>query len=330
MQDIITQGVHPVSVAQNKGIHHVALGLAHLAAVEHYPPVSEHLFGKRQIQRRKECGPYDGVESHYLLCHHMHVCRPILFEQFLVVARVPKRGDIVEERVQPHVYDVLLIKGHLYAPIKGSARYAQILQARLYEIVQHLLAAGRRRKKIPFRKQFFYHALILAQAEEVTLLARGLHLSAAVGALAVYKLTFRPEGLTGHAVHSLVLALVYVALFIELFEYLLNGFFVIFVRGAYKLIVSDVQALPQSFQIVHKLVHILLGRHTRRLGGALYLLPVLIRARQEKHVLSVQAVEPRKRVADNGGVTRADVPLAAGIVYGSCDIILFSFHIMLP
>lgn len=67
------------------------------------------------------------------------------------------------------------------------------------------------------------------------------NLSAAVGALAVYKLALGPKALARGAVHSLVLALVYIALFIELFENLCNYFFVVRVSGSYELIICGVK-----------------------------------------------------------------------------------------
>ena len=68
-----------------------------------------------------------------------------------------------------------------------------------------------------------------------------LYLSAAVGAFAVHQLGFGEKGFTGGTVHTLIVALVDIALIIELFEYFLNLGFVIRIGGADEFVVGGVQ-----------------------------------------------------------------------------------------
>ncbi len=94
---------------------------------------------------------------------------------------------------------------------------------------------------------FYKPVRILAHFEEISVLFGRLDLSAAVRTLAVNKLAFRPKTFARGAVHSLVSALVNIALLIKFFKYFLNGFHVIFVRRADKLVVADVHQIPYSF-----------------------------------------------------------------------------------
>ena len=93
----------------------------------------EHPLGQGQTESHEEDGPVDGVEADDVLADDVHVGGPILFKQ---LARVPVRvvaeaGDVVGQSVQPDVDYVFGIEIDGYAPRKGSARNAQILQPRL-------------------------------------------------------------------------------------------------------------------------------------------------------------------------------------------------------
>jgi len=72
------------------------------------------------------------MESHNVLTDDMHVGRPVLVISLsLLVYIVAKSGDIVGKSVYPHVDNVLLVKGHGHAPLKGAAGNTKILQTGL-------------------------------------------------------------------------------------------------------------------------------------------------------------------------------------------------------
>ena len=48
-------------------------------------------------------------------------------------------GDIVAERIEPYIYDMLLVKGNGDAPCEGCSGYTQILKSGLEEVVDHLI-----------------------------------------------------------------------------------------------------------------------------------------------------------------------------------------------
>ena len=61
----------------------------------------------------------------------MQVRRPVAAKFWAVYIGVANRRDVVRERVDPHVHDVLRITRHLDSPIEGGARDREILQAAL-------------------------------------------------------------------------------------------------------------------------------------------------------------------------------------------------------
>ena len=70
------------------------------------------LFGKGRPRGQKKCGPVDAVEAADLLADHVDVGGPVFFKSRLVlgsVAAVAESGNVVGERIPPHVDDVLLV-----------------------------------------------------------------------------------------------------------------------------------------------------------------------------------------------------------------------------
>ena len=53
-----------------------------------------------------------------------------------------QRGAVVEQRVHPHIHHVAGIKVHGNTPAEAGAADAQVLQAGLDEVVDHLVDAG--------------------------------------------------------------------------------------------------------------------------------------------------------------------------------------------
>ena len=124
------------------------------------------------------------------------------------------------------------IEVHGDAPLEARAGDAQILKAGLYEVVYHLVHAGGRLQELAGLKQLLNGLGILGKTEEIGLLLGVMHIAAAVGAFAVYELALRPEALAGGAVHTLVRALVYIAVVVHLPENALDGLDMVIVGGA--------------------------------------------------------------------------------------------------
>ncbi len=132
---------------------------------------------------------------------------------------------------------------------------------------------------------------VVAHLEEVGLLLLLSGLPAAVGALAVYELALGEEGLALVTIEALIGALVDVPLVVELFEYLLNLFYVVVVGGADKVVVAEVHQVELLFYQSGGAVHELLGGEIRGLGLLLVLFAVLVGAGLEVHVIALHTLE---------------------------------------
>ena len=170
---------------------------------------------------------------------------------------------------------------------------------------------------------------ILAHFEEISFLLGGLHFPAAIGALAVYKLAFRPEAFARGTVQALVRALVNIALIIELSENLFNRFLVIAVRGTYELVVRHVHNVPYPLYLGGYPVHELLGGYALCGGFLFNLQAVLVRARHKENVVALHTLKTADCVRKNRLVSIADMRLARSIGYRGSKIKFF-FHKNLP
>ena len=115
-----TQSVHAKLFGQNIGVHHIALGLAHLASVQQQPAVAEALFGKRLAQAHQNGRPDNGVEADNLLAHNVYAGPPALAVVAVPVVLIAQGSDIVGEGVHPDVDHMSGVKIHGHAP--GKAR----------------------------------------------------------------------------------------------------------------------------------------------------------------------------------------------------------------
>ncbi len=323
------QGVHAEVLRQQIGVHHVALGLGHLATVQQQPAVAEHLLGQGHLHAHQHGGPDDGVEPDDLLAHDVDAGPPALVVVVVAVVVIAQGGDIVAEGVHPHIDYVLGIEVHRNAPGEAGAGDAQILQAGVQEVLHHLVDAATGLEEVGVLQQIPDLVGVLAQAEKVGLLLRVLHLPAAVGALAVHQLALGPEGLAGGAVFALVGALVDVALVVHLLENLLDALHMVVVGGADEPVVGDVHQLPQVEHApgaLHDVVDKLLGGYAGLLGLVLDLLAVLVGAGEEHDLTAPQALIAGHGVGGHGAVGVADVQLIAGVVDGGGDIKSLLFH----
>ena len=326
-QQVIAQRVHAIALHNRLGIHHIALGFAHLIVAKEQPAVGEHLLGQWQAQRVQHDGPIDRVEANDVLAHEMHVRRPVFAVERIIVRPVAQGGDIVGERVDPHIDHMLGVEFHGNAPGERRARHAQILQAGAQEVVQHLIGAGNRLNEFRVLLDVIDQPiLVFAHAQEIAFFLHQFHGAAAIGAATVHHLRGRPEGFAGRAIQALIFALVDVALVVELLEDLLHDLHMARLGGADVVAVFDVHHLPQVFDARHDFIHELDGRFTHFHGLAFDLLAVLIGAREEKHVVSRLLLKAGHRVRRDGGVRVANVQIAAGIVDGRGDVVRFLLH----
>ena len=338
----VTHAIHTEGLGKLVCVDHIAAGLGHLHVLARgllslllcgvEPRMAKHLLGQRNIQCHEEDGPVDGMEAQNILTDHVHVAGPVLAEFFALLLEgligiVADGGDIVCKGIQPYVHHVLGINIHRHTPAEGGTGYAKILQTALYtkEVVDHFLLARLGLNElgvgINVGKELFR---IVAHLEEISLLARLLNGTSAVGALTVHDLRFGEEGFTGSAIPALVISLINIALIVKTGEDLAYGLHVIVVGGADKAVVGGVHLIPHALDLACHAVHVKLGGDARFLGKVLDLLAVLVRAGAEEHVKAALALIACNGIRHDHLVGVAKMGLAGCVCDCCCQIILFT------
>ena len=265
---------------------------------------------QRDPRRHQEGRPVDGVEAHDVLADDVQVGRPEMRARIRVVGKAGGR-QIVGQRVDPDVHHVPLVAGDPDAPVERVARDRQVLEPALDEahhLVPPLLRADEGRIRLVMRKQ---PVLIGGEAEEVGLLLRPFDRRAErLPAHAV-----RPErrlllveiGFLPHRVPAGILVEIDVAGRLHAPPDLLAGKVVPLLGGADEVVLRDVERRRH----VAKALRVAVGELDRRqpLGDRrlLHLEAVLVGARQEEHVLAVEPLEARDRIARHRRIGMADM-----------------------
>ena len=257
----------------------------------------------------------------------MDIGGPELLQVVIAVVLKAQSRHVVEEGIDPYVYHMARVKVHRHAPGKAGPGDAQVLQARLDEVVHHLVDPAPGLQEVGVFQQVPDPVGILGEAEEIGLLLGILDLLAAVGALAVHQLALGPEALAGLAILALVGALVDVPVVVHLLKNLLDGGNVIIVSGTDEPVVGDVHQLPQvqhTAGALHDVVHELLGGAACLLGLVLDLLAVLIGAGEEHHIVALKPLIAGHGIGGHGAVGVANVELGRRIIDG-CGNVKLSF-----
>ena len=331
-QQEVAQRIGTVALGQQVGVNHVALGLGHLTAVQQQPAMAVDMLGQGHIHAHQHGGPDDGVEADDLLADKMDIGRPeglVITVGVLVIHEAQRRG-VVEQRVDPDVDDMLGVEIDRDAPLETGAGNAEILKARVDEVVDHLVDAGARQQEVGVDEQVAHAVGILGQTEEVSLLLGVHNGAAAVRAAAVDKLALGPEALAGGAVFADILALVDVALLVHLLEDLLDGLDMVVIGRADEAVIADVHQLPQildAFRALHDVINKLLRGDAGLLGLQLDLLAVLIGAGQELDIVALQALVAGHGIGCHSTVGVADMQLIAGVINRRSDVEFFLIHL---
>ena len=128
-QEEVAHRVAPVGLDQAERVDDVADRLRHLLPAVEEEAVREDALRRLEPGRPQERRPVDRVEAHDVLADDVQVRRPVAPERRLLVGKADG-GDVVGERVDPDVHDVLFVAGHLDAPVEGRARDRQVAAGR--------------------------------------------------------------------------------------------------------------------------------------------------------------------------------------------------------
>ena len=171
-----------------------------------------------------------------------------------------------------------------------------------------------------------YLIRVLAHLEEIGILCHFLYRTVAVRAAAILvQLMLRPVAFARRTVKALIGTFIDIALGIDAVEDLLDHFLMTFLRRADKVIIADVQALPEVLETSHDLIRVLDWLDSCFFGLLLDLLTMLIRARQEEYIITGQTLEPGNRVRNGRAVSMTDMQLGTRIVDRGRDIKWFLF-----
>ena len=132
--------------------------------------MAEHARRQRDAGRHQEGRPIDGMEADDVLADDMHIRRPVALELRRLLIGEADAGEVIGQRVDPHIHNVLRVARHRDAPIEGGARDRQILQAAAHEalhLVRTRVRADELRMRLVMGKK---PVLIGRQPEEIALL----------------------------------------------------------------------------------------------------------------------------------------------------------------
>ena len=183
---------------------------------------------------------------------------------------------------------MLFVKGNRNAPVKGSTSDTQILQALLYEI-NHLVATASRLDKIRMLlDKLKPPILILAHLEEIAFLLHLFYGAMAVrAAMILVQLALQPIGLAGHAVQALVILFIDIALLINLLQRVLNYLVMTLLASTQKVVVRNMQTLPQQLKVSNNRINILDGGYAFFLSLTLNFQTMLITTGEKPYVLAL-------------------------------------------
>ncbi len=319
-QEVVAIRVHPEVVDELERMDPGELRLRHLLPAHQQPSVRQHGLRHGQARGHQHGRPDHRVEPEDVLAHHVRVGRPRSFEPGLVDAE-PRRGDVVLQRVDPHVDDVLGVPRHRDAPFEAHPRQREILQTSPDER-HHLVAAllGQH-ELLVLLVEIQEFVPILRKPEEVVLLFEPLHRRAVDRAqAALEQLGLDLVLLAAHAVRAAIGARVDVVPVLQQLHELLDGPLVALLGGPDEVVVRDQEARPHLLPPGDDLVGPGLRVEPALLRRERHLLAVFVRAGEEEHLLAAQSAVAGDHVAGHGGVGVADVRHVVHVVDGGRDV----------
>ena len=125
-QEEVANLVHPEALHQGDRVDDIANGLAHLLAPVVEESVREDPARQRDSRRHQESRPVHGVKPDDVLTDHMQISRPIALVEKRFGVRKARAGEVVGQRVDPHVHHVFGVAGYRHTPGEGGPRDRQV------------------------------------------------------------------------------------------------------------------------------------------------------------------------------------------------------------
>ena len=187
--------VGAVEIDQLERVDDVPERLRDLAVVEQQEPVHEQLLRHLVARREQERRPDHAVEAKDVLAEHVPHGGPELRAQILARPRIGQGAQVVDERVDPDIDDVLRVPGHRNAPGLARAADADVLEALLDEAPRLVRPEARQHELRPLRVELEQPLLVGGEPEEPVALLDPLERRPVLRAVAVDRLGLGVEGL---------------------------------------------------------------------------------------------------------------------------------------
>jgi hypothetical protein len=288
-------------------IDDVAQRLGDLPVVELQVPVHEQLLRNVVASRKEQCRPEDAMEAKDVLAEQVPDLGPELLSQVLAVACIRERAQVVDQRVDPDVDDLILVPRDRHAPGLARAAEAEVLQPARDEGSRLVVAEPRQNEVGPRVIQVEQLLLERRQPEEVVLLLDPLWLDAVLRTLAVDELGLRLERFATDAVEPRVGVLVDVAVVVDPLDEVLDEALVSLVGRADEEVVLGIDEPRQLSPGLGDLVDVRLRIETLILGHPVDLGGVLVRSGEEERLLAALLVMARQDIGRDRRVRVADV-----------------------
>ena len=262
---------------------------------------------RRDARRHQKRGPVQRVLPDDLLADQVRDDRPEALDSARVLRSKSERRQVVRQRIEPHVHDVLRIVGNRNAPLERRAADAEVLKTGFDEAPYLVQAEGGLQKIRVGFVEIEQRLLVLRKAEVIALFLEALDLVAAGRALPVDQLRLGNEDLVDRAIPAFVVPLVDVAVGRHAAPQLLRRTVMSRLRRPDEIVVRDIQVPAHLTEARRDLLGKDLRLEPGFLCGALHFLTVLVGSRQKEHVVAQEPPRTRDRIRHHRGVGVSDV-----------------------
>ena len=241
---------------------------------------------------------------------------PVFFETRLIFA-VADRGNIIDERIEPDIADIILVERQFDPPCKTRfrTRDAEIFERFLQEAERFICAVCGQNEIRMSLDVFDQPVLKTAHAEEIV----GFHdvsgRSQTVRTeIAVHKILISEEAFAGNAVMPLVFRFVNQIAVIKILQSHLHDFLVPRLGRADEIIVFDPEFLPEFLKTDNGPFALFDRSDPVRFSCFLDLLTMLIGSGQEPGIIFHRAMIAGHNIAENGRVCVTDMRFIIHII----------------
>ena len=337
--EVVAVALHAQKVDDLLGGDGVPTRLAHLLALtglivpNHQEAVGKDVLRQGLAYGHEHGGPDDAVEADDVLAHDVVLGRPAPRELScgtLSRLAIAYGRHVVEQRVEPHVGHVALIKGQAYAPVKARAAHGEVLKAPFHEALDLVHPKAGHHEVGMLLVESKQPVLKGGESEKPGLLLHARKGSATVGAevlalavaflVGLVHLVLGEVGLVGDAVPAVIGALVDIARLPHALPEVADGTQLARLGGTDKVIVGYLERLPELLEGRHLAVTPLLWSHAVLARSLLDLLAMLVHTREKLDIKALGATVARLHVTEDCGVRGPQVWLCVDVVDGCGDV----------